>query len=209
MSLTKVNQNLVNTIILNTFHNGAKIDRDISDAVNRLGITYKCPDCGKYHPYIIKPTTVIWKLNKLGLIDKEHFDTWLIVRAKAIRRNRSRESYRAKKNIGVDNVCCKCGSRENIEAHHIIPVWEGGSSEKENLQAICHNCHMKLHGLVKNTVPWEIRKFGINIGSRMISDLKSWELQKFGLSPGSRIITDLKNRGTRVFDNSWNDPYDD
>jgi hypothetical protein len=43
-----------------------------------------------------------------------------------------------------DNFKCqKCGSVENLEAHHRIPTSKGGNSLPENLITLCHDCHMK------------------------------------------------------------------
>ena len=43
-----------------------------------------------------------------------------------------------------DNYCCvKCGSKKNLEIHHIIPHAKGGSSRLENLQLLCRDCNRK------------------------------------------------------------------
>ena len=43
-----------------------------------------------------------------------------------------------------DNYCCvKCGSKKNLEIHHIIPHAKGGSSRLENLQLLCHDCNRR------------------------------------------------------------------
>lgn len=39
------------------------------------------------------------------------------------------------------NVCCKCGSKTRLEAHHITPVVYGGTDDDENLITLCHSCH--------------------------------------------------------------------
>lgn len=39
--------------------------------------------------------------------------------------------------------CCICGSKENLEFDHIIPVSKGGATTFRNLQLLCHNCNMK------------------------------------------------------------------
>lgn len=41
-----------------------------------------------------------------------------------------------------DNYCCvKCGSKKNLEIHHIIPHARGGSNRLENLQLLCQRCN--------------------------------------------------------------------
>ena len=40
--------------------------------------------------------------------------------------------------------CELCGSKRNLEAHHIIPVSVGGPDESDNLIVVCGSCHSKL-----------------------------------------------------------------
>ena len=42
-----------------------------------------------------------------------------------------------------DYKCNLCQSKlpSNWETDHIIPLFEGGSNDRENLQALCNNCH--------------------------------------------------------------------
>ena len=37
--------------------------------------------------------------------------------------------------------CSKCGSRENLEYDHIIPVSKGGSNTVRNIELLCQNCN--------------------------------------------------------------------
>ncbi len=44
-----------------------------------------------------------------------------------------------------DDVCVKCGFEAEqacqLDIDHIIPLFEGGSTDKENTQTLCANCH--------------------------------------------------------------------
>lgn len=37
--------------------------------------------------------------------------------------------------------CAECGGREHLEVDHIIPVSRGGTSGRDNLQALCRKCN--------------------------------------------------------------------
>lgn len=41
--------------------------------------------------------------------------------------------------------CRECGSTNNLEVDHVIPISEGGSHDLDNLQTLCHACHTKKH----------------------------------------------------------------
>lgn len=45
-----------------------------------------------------------------------------------------------------DRHCVTCGSTENLEADHIIPVEHGGQDTLDNLVIRCQACHAKRHG---------------------------------------------------------------
>jgi hypothetical protein len=40
-----------------------------------------------------------------------------------------------------EGMCSKCGSRENLEYDHIIPVSKGGSNTVRNIELLCQNCN--------------------------------------------------------------------
>lgn len=47
----------------------------------------------------------------------------------------------------IDGVvrCCSCGSNDNIEWHHAIPIAVGGKDVFTNLVPACHSCHVAAH----------------------------------------------------------------
>ncbi|OFW10207.1 MAG: hypothetical protein A3G20_09880 [Acidobacteria bacterium RIFCSPLOWO2_12_FULL_59_11] len=42
-----------------------------------------------------------------------------------------------------EGKCSECGSRENLEFDHIIPLAEGGSNTERNIQLLCERCNRK------------------------------------------------------------------
>ncbi|MEZ4504712.1 MAG: HNH endonuclease [Thermomicrobiales bacterium] len=40
--------------------------------------------------------------------------------------------------------CTICGSREQLEVHHIVPRRLGGSNDPENLVTVCAACHRRM-----------------------------------------------------------------
>ncbi len=39
-------------------------------------------------------------------------------------------------------VCVNCGSAENLEWHHRIPLAMGGTTDPENMEVLCKTCHV-------------------------------------------------------------------
>lgn len=42
-------------------------------------------------------------------------------------------------------ICECCLVAEATEVHHIIPISEGGKHDKNNLMAVCRECHDEIH----------------------------------------------------------------
>jgi hypothetical protein len=45
----------------------------------------------------------------------------------------------------LPRVCIVCGSTDNIEYHHILPISSGGKTTLENVVPMCRKCHKKKH----------------------------------------------------------------
>lgn len=56
---------------------------------------------------------------------------------------RRKLTIRDKEQIGME--CCNCGSTEELEYHHIIPICIGGNDINSNMACLCHPCHEKIH----------------------------------------------------------------
>ena len=41
--------------------------------------------------------------------------------------------------------CGNCGSEENVEYHHVVPLFLGGTNELTNIVPLCHRCHRAAH----------------------------------------------------------------
>lgn len=89
--------------------------------------------------YACKPhLPVIKLLDKYGIeyetIDEDNL---------TIKQMRKRLTESAKKNIFIRDKfeCQYCGSKENLEIDHIIPLSKGGNNEDDNLITACHTCN--------------------------------------------------------------------
>ena len=58
---------------------------------------------------------------------------------------RRRVTERVKKQVAVDQEwrCSDCGSvlSSAFQVDHVRPLWQGGSNDRDNLAALCANCH--------------------------------------------------------------------
>lgn len=42
--------------------------------------------------------------------------------------------------------CQNCGAEGPVQAHHVVPVKNGGSNDESNLRLLCRPCHLAEHG---------------------------------------------------------------
>lgn len=47
-------------------------------------------------------------------------------------------------------TCQVCGSKEQVEGHHILDYQYGGAADIDNIVTLCRNCHKKVHKGVIN-----------------------------------------------------------
>ena len=57
---------------------------------------------------------------------------WRKLRAFVLRRDQGR--------------CQRCGGKDRLECHHVIPQFAGGLDVPSNLRMLCLGCHNSLHG---------------------------------------------------------------
>ncbi len=83
---------------------------------------------------------VVWKhekkFNKLSLLSDVDVKV-----SKADRRKGLPEDVRMFVWRRDEGKCVQCGSKENLEFDHIIPVSKGGSNTARNLQILCEKCN--------------------------------------------------------------------
>ncbi len=62
---------------------------------------------------------------------------------KSLRRSRIAETVRHEVWRRDQGKCVECGSNENLEFDHIIPVSRGGSNTVRNIQLLCESCNRR------------------------------------------------------------------
>lgn len=66
------------------------------------------------------------------------------------KQNRKHQKLRTEQNnirqtmITEFSCCAKCGSKENLQLHHMIPVLIGGDNDDDNLIILCKKCHFRV-----------------------------------------------------------------
>ena len=60
-----------------------------------------------------------------------------------VRQKRRALNQSDKEEIGLQ--CCNCGSIEDLQYHHIVPIALGGIDVNSNMCCLCYKCHFKIH----------------------------------------------------------------
>ena len=101
--------------------------------------------------------------------------------------------------LASDQTCESCGSKQNLEVDHIIPVSRGGTSDRENLQALCRSCNRRKH----NQVPTSAEHVATQ--KRILSSPEKEKEKDIPLTPASggtvnhlRAVEDAPRRQTRA-----------
>lgn len=80
------------------------------------------------------------------------------------RQNCRHEQQEIRKQIIKEDSCCsRCGSKENLELHHMIPLAIGGDNDNRNLTILCKHCHQQItnyDNMIINKLKREINKNG-------------------------------------------------
>lgn len=84
----------------------------------------------------------------LGIISEEELENYYSQKKKAnIKKRNNCKNPEFRKYIfdKRGNQCQRCGSKVNLEIHHIKPIFLGGGEEEDNLELLCNDCHKIIH----------------------------------------------------------------
>lgn len=56
-------------------------------------------------------------------------------------------------NNELKKECARCGSNKNLELHHMIPLFLGGTSDLRNVIFLCRDCHLANTAYLKELFP--------------------------------------------------------
>ena len=64
----------------------------------------------------------------------------------------NRPSFKKHLHEVLGDVCVNCGSTEDVEFHHIVPLRDGGTNTIGNIVPLCYRCHQATHGSRKSWI---------------------------------------------------------
>lgn len=97
---------------------------------------------GRYTYQIPSLRGVIWQAHAMGLISDDFRD-----QLNEMTYRKSISLKQRKRILERDGEkCLNCGRSSDIQVDHIVPVFDGGKNDDDNLQVLCKTCH-KVKGL--------------------------------------------------------------
>ena len=145
MTLLKIEREKRNALLCKIYNETKDIDLTLKRFNSQSPIKIWCGYCGEYHKYEIpSKISLVYILRYIDLMPVSQANEIILKYEKEKKKNRSFHSYQANKNC-EKKICEICGKTNNLEIHHIIPVYRGGRSDADNLKVLCKDCHKKIH----------------------------------------------------------------
>lgn len=103
-------------------------------------VSQKCIDCAKnYDPKIVRDTHINYKPKPDCWNDNNCPKKRSYYRNLEHYRQKQRDHHRYIKFLG--NKCVLCKSKQELEAHHVVPQCRNGKDEQSNIITLCKPCH--------------------------------------------------------------------
>lgn len=93
----------------------------------------------------LTPTSIRRIIKSYNLEKKSRID---FSKRKSIKRRNEFSNYSQKNKINKPRICGCCGAQQDLNLHHIIPIYMGGKDEYYNLIYLCKKCHKKIHNML-------------------------------------------------------------
>jgi len=109
-----------------------------------------------------------------------------------MKKNQKLYTKLAYKIYNLAKICTKCWSTKNVDIHHKDK--NHNNNEENNLQILCHNCHLKLH------LTWNKHALWYKHTKEAIR--KIWEASKWNTNMLWRKLSKETKEKIRIF-NTW------
>lgn len=130
-----------------------KTERDYS-AITKVDPEKYCAYCGKV---LHRVRFASGRLEDLGAFTRRKYCNRECMKKAFVKTDTSLQTYRCAHQsayrlaydvIGKEKVCEVCGSKKNIDVHHIDGDYR--HNDPSNLMVVCRSCHMKIHKSLRN-----------------------------------------------------------
>ena len=77
--------------------------------------------------------------------------------------------------------CIYCLTKENLQIHHIIPLYVGGKNIMSNVEIVCNKCHYELHRVWLKVSPQKKKTILVeckNCGRELIRKINNHDAPK-------------------------------